>query len=180
MQRSNEAMQRIHVPFDEPTLKQIDKEVDKSGIIRAQWLSSATGSYLRLLELTNDADSVELVPELRQTRLNNESLWKENQQFKRAEEKAREDVGQTGRKISALEGQIASTTKEVDTARSDMILMERDKAHFQDTIWLKDQEISFLQGAHNAAHPDRSISLARQQRKRPKGKDGGRSGSEMR
>jgi len=42
-------MQRIHAPFDEPTLAQIDREVEKSGSSRAQWLSSAIGSYLRLL-----------------------------------------------------------------------------------------------------------------------------------
>ena len=54
-------MQRIHAPFDEPTLEQIDKEVEKSGSSRAQWLSSAIGSYLRLLELTKGADPVELV-----------------------------------------------------------------------------------------------------------------------
>jgi hypothetical protein len=44
-------MQRIHAPFDESTLAQIDKEVEKSGSIRAQWLSSAIGAYLRLLVL---------------------------------------------------------------------------------------------------------------------------------
>jgi hypothetical protein len=32
---------------------------------------------------------------LAQLRINNESLWKENQQLKRAEEKAREDAAQT-------------------------------------------------------------------------------------
>jgi chromosome segregation ATPase len=138
-------MQRIHAPFDEPTLEQIDKEVEKSGSSRAQWLSSTISAYLRLLELTKGADPVELISELRQLRLNNESLWKENQLLKRAEEKAREDVTQTGRKLSALGDQIASTTKELETARSELILMERDKAHFQDTIKLKDQEISFLQ-----------------------------------
>jgi chromosome segregation ATPase len=138
-------MQRIHAPFDEPTLEQIDKEVERSGSSRAQWLSSAIGSYLRLLELTKGADPVELVTELRQTRLNNESLWKENQQLKRAEEKAREDVAQTGRKLSALEDHNATTIKELETTRSDMILLERDKTHFQDTIKLKDQEIAFLQ-----------------------------------
>ena len=142
-------MQRIHAPFDEPTLEQIDKEVEKSGSSRAQWLSSAIGSYLRLLELTKGADPVELVTELRQTKLNNESLWKENQQLKRTEEKALEDVAQTGRKLSALVDHNATTIKELETARSDMILLERDKAHFQDTIKLKDQEISFLQ-AHIA------------------------------
>ena len=51
--------------------------------------------------------------------------------------------------VSALEDHNAATIKELETARSDMILMERDKAHFQDTIKLKDQEIAFLQ-AHIA------------------------------
>lgn len=58
-------------------------------------------------------------------------------------------MAQTGRKLSALEGHNATIIKELETGRSDMILLERDKAHFQDTIKLKDQEISFLQ-AHIA------------------------------
>ena len=100
---------------------------------------------MRLLELTNGADPAELVSELRQTKLNNESQWKEGQRLKKAEETAREDAAQVRRKLSALEEQIASNLNELQTARSDMILMERDKTHYQDTIKLKDQEISFLQ-----------------------------------
>ena len=34
-------MQRIHAPFDEPTLAQIDREVKRKRTIRAQWLTSA-------------------------------------------------------------------------------------------------------------------------------------------
>jgi chromosome segregation ATPase len=142
-------MQRIHAPFDEPTLAQIDREVEKSGSSRAQWLSSAIGAYLRLLELSKGADPSEMAQELAQLRINNESLWRENQQLKRAEEKAREDAAQTRRKLSALEEQIASTLAELEKARSDMSLLEHDKAHFQDTIKQKDQEIAFLQ-AHIA------------------------------
>lgn len=70
-------MQRIHAPFDEPTLAQIDEEVKKKGISRAQWLSSAIGSYLRLLELTKGADPVELAQELAQLKINNVKLQKD-------------------------------------------------------------------------------------------------------
>lgn len=142
-------MQRIHAPFDEPTLEQIDREVEKSGTSRAQWLSSTIGSYLRLLELTKGSDPAELVSELRQTKLNNESLWKENQRLKKSDETAREDVAQVRRKLNSSEEQIASTLNELEKARSAMILLEHDKAHYEDTIKLKDQEITFLQ-AHIA------------------------------
>ena len=184
-------MQRIHAPFDEPTLAQIDREVAKKGISRAQWLSSAIGSYLRLLELSKGADPAEMAqdvaqlrstidslqndynglqkeiqqlrvseekaredaahmaPELAQLRNNNESLWKENQKLKKSEESAREDMVQSRRKLDSLEEQIASTLAEMEKARIDMSLLERDKAHYQDTIKQKDQEISFLQ-AHIA------------------------------
>jgi hypothetical protein len=60
------AMQRFHAPFDEPTLAQIDRKVEEKGISRAQWLSSAVGSYLRLLELTKGADPAEMAQELAQ------------------------------------------------------------------------------------------------------------------
>ncbi len=142
-------MQRIHAPFDEPTLEQIDREVKKSGVSRAQWLSSAIGSYLRLLELTKGADPSEMILEQAQLRTTNESMWKENQQLKRSEEKAREGVAQAERTIRENEDQIAATNIELEKARSDMILMEHDKAHYQDTINQKDQQIAFLQ-AHIA------------------------------
>jgi chromosome segregation ATPase len=147
--RLGEAMQRIHAPFDEPTLEQIDREVKKSDVSRAQWLSFAIGSYLRLLELTKGADPAEMIQEMAQLRTTHESLWKENQQLKRSEEKAREDVAQCGRKLREIEDQIASTNTELEKVRSDMILMEHDKAHYQDSINQKDQMIAFLQ-AHVA------------------------------
>ena len=179
-------MQRIHAPFDEPTLAQIDKEVEKSGTSRAQWLSSSIGAYLRLLELSkgadpaqmaqnmaqlrianeslqNDFDSLQeelqslklsekkaredvaqMTPEMAQLRSTHESLWRENQKLKKAEDSAREDASQARRKLGALEDQIASTTAELEKARTDMILLQHDQAHFQDTIKQKDQEIAFL------------------------------------
>lgn len=142
-------MQRIHAPFDEPTLEQIDRDVKKSGVSRAQWLSSAIGSYLRLLELTKGSDPAEMIQEMTQIRTTNESMWKANQQLKRAEEKAREGLAQSERKLGALEEQIAAIHGEIEKARSDMILMEHDKAHFQDSIKQKDEMIGFLQ-AHIA------------------------------
>jgi len=147
--RQGGAMQRIHAPFDEPTLEQIDREVKKSEVSRAQWLSSAIGSYLRLLELTKGSDPAEMIQEMAQLRTTNESMWKENQQLKRSEEKAREDVAQFGRKLRELEDQIAATNTELEKARSDMILMEHDQAHYQDSFKQKDEMIAFLQ-AHIA------------------------------
>jgi hypothetical protein len=61
-------MPRIHAPFDEPTLEQIDLEVKKRGVIRTQWLSSAICSYLRLLELTKGAGPSEMVLDRRNSR----------------------------------------------------------------------------------------------------------------
>lgn len=184
-------MQRIHAPFDEPTLAQIDQEVEKKGISRAQWLSSAIGAYLRLLELTKGADPAQMIqevaqlritieslqsdndrlkdevqrlniseesarkdaaqiaPEMAQLRSTHESLWRENQKLKKSEESAREDAVQVRRRLGALEDQIASAKEELEKSRSDMILLQHDQVHFQDTIKQKDEMISFLQ-AHIA------------------------------
>jgi chromosome segregation ATPase len=180
-------MQRIHAPFDEPTLAQIDREVEKKGVSRAQWLSSAIGSYLRLLELTKGADPAQMIqeaaqmritidslqsennnlkeevqrleskckdaaqiaPELTQLRTNNESLWRDNQKLKKSEESAREEAEQARRKLGAIEAQITANTLETEKARADMILLEHDKAHYQDTINQKNQQIAFLE-AHIA------------------------------
>jgi chromosome segregation ATPase len=147
--RQGGTMQRIHAPFDEPTLAQIDREVEKSGTSRAQWLSSAIGAYLRLLELSKGADPSEMILEQAQLRTTNESQWRENQKLKKAEEQAREEAAQTKRSLDALKDQIASTLEELEKARSAMILMEHDKTHYEDTIRQKDLEIAFLQ-AHIA------------------------------
>jgi chromosome segregation ATPase len=138
-------MQRIHAPFDEPTLAQIDQEVEKRGISRAQWLTSAVGAYLRLLALNNGADPAEMAQELAQLRSTNESQWRESQRLRKAEEKAREELEQTRRNLSRLEDQNAKALIDLEKARADMSLLERDLAHYQDTIKLKDQEIAFLQ-----------------------------------
>ena len=129
-------MQRIHAPFDEPTLELIDREVKKKHSSRAQWLSSAIGAYLRLLELTKDADPAQMIQEAAQMRITingleeeNNSLKEENQQLKTASTDA---------------AQIAP-----EVAQLNMILLEHDKAHFQDTINQKNQQIAFLE-AHIA------------------------------
>jgi len=114
-------MQRNQGPSDEPTLVQIDPDTEKHDISGTQWMSSAIIAYLRLVELKKSAEPAERIPELEQLRSTNESLWRENQQLKRAEEKA----------------------------RSDMSLLQCDLTHYQDTISQKDQEIAFLQ-AHIA------------------------------
>ena len=159
-------------------MAQIDREVEKSGGSRAQWLSSAIGAYLRLLELAKGADPSEMIRELAQLRTSNESLWKENQQLKRVEERAREEVAQTKCTQGALEEQIASTLAELEKARSDTILLHHDQAHFQDTIKQKDEMIGILQ-AHCKAHPKASANWPyHQARKRQRKKAVDDSGNE--
>jgi chromosome segregation ATPase len=184
-------MQRIHAPFDEPTLAQIDQEVERKRISRAQWLTSAIGAHLRLLELTKGADpeqmiqevaqlritieslrsdndslkkevqrlniseesarkdSAQTAPEMAQLKSTHESLWRENQKLKKSEESAREGEAQVRRKLGALEEQIAATHGELEKACTDMILLQHDQAHYQDSIRQKDEMIAFLQ-AHIA------------------------------
>ena len=126
-------------------MAQIDREVQEKGVSRAQWLAAAAGAYLRLHELNNGADPAEMAQELAQLRSTNEGQWREIQQLKRAEEKAREEAAQSRRKLSQLEDQYAKGLIELEKVHTDMSLLGRDLAHYQDTINLKDQEIAFLQ-----------------------------------
>jgi chromosome segregation ATPase len=90
-----------------------------------------------------------MAQELAQLRSTNESQWREAQRLKKSEEAAREELEQTRRNLSRLEDQNAKALIELEKARTDMSLLGRDLAHYQDTIKLKDQEIAFLQ-AHIA------------------------------
>ena len=112
-------MQRIHAPFDEPTLAQIDQEVERSGISRAQWLSSAIGAYLRLLELSKGADPAQMAQELAQLRITNnnlqddlDSLREEIQLLKGSEEKARVEAAQMAQELAQLRTTNESQWKE--------------------------------------------------------------------
>ena len=145
-------MQRVHVPFDEPTLARIDQEVEKSGISRAQWLSSAVAQYLAHLGSPDGPDPAKLAQELAQQKIDYEKLWRESQQLKRdlaaakkSEETARSDMGQTMGQLVPLKEQYAVAIKELETIRSDMGLLNRDLAHAMDTIKSRDQQISFYE-----------------------------------
>ena len=110
-------MLRIHAPFDESTLAQIDEDVKKKGISRAQWLNSAAVTYLRLLELSNGSDPDKMIHDLAQLRSSN------------------------GNPFAELE----SMRTELGSMSSNMSLLERDLAHYKDTINQKDRQISFLE-----------------------------------
>ena len=112
-------MQRIHAPFDEPTLAQIDQEVERSGISRAQWLSSAIGAYLRLLELSKGADPAQMAQDVAQLRITNKSLQddldslrEEIQHIKVSEEKARGEAAQMIQELAQLRTTNESQWKE--------------------------------------------------------------------
>ena len=128
-------MQRIHAPFDEPTLAQIDLEVQKKGISRAQWLCAAASAYLRLGELSNGANPEDLILEMAQMRRTN------------------------GKPLEELE----KMRTELESIRSNMSPLERDIAHYKETLSLKDHQISFLE-AH-VSQLTQSIQLALPQMK---------------
>jgi chromosome segregation ATPase len=145
-------MQRVHVPFDGPTMAKIDQEVKKSGVSRAQWLSSAVAQYLAHRDALDGPDLGSMAHDLAQQKNEYEKLWKENQQLKRdiaaakkLEETARNDMGQLMGQLGPLKEQLAAATVELETSRSDMGLLKKDLAHAMDTIRSRDQQISFYE-----------------------------------
>jgi chromosome segregation ATPase len=146
-------MQRVHVPFDGPTMALIDLEVEKSGMSRAQWLSSAVAQYLAHRDALDGPDLANMAHDLTQQKIEYEKLWKENQQLKRdiatskkAEETSRTDMGQLMGQLGPLKDQLALATSELETIRIDMGLQKKDLAHAMDTIRSRDQQISFYEG----------------------------------
>ena len=142
-------MDRVHVPFDGPTLARIDREREKTNTSRAQWLSSAVVQYLAQLDQLKGQDPANLAQELAQQKITYEKLWRENQQLERAEKAARGEVDKVRREIGPLKDQNAAITAELEKARIDMALLKRDMDHARDTIGSRDKEIAFLE-AHIA------------------------------
>jgi chromosome segregation ATPase len=145
-------MQRVHVPFDGPTMAQIDLEVEKSGVSRAQWLSSAVAQYLAHRDAIDGPDLANLAHDLAQQKTEYEKLWRESQQLKRdiatakkSEETARTDMGQLTGQLGPLKDQLAAATTELETSCIDMGLLKKDLAHAMDTIRSRDQQIAFYE-----------------------------------
>jgi hypothetical protein len=67
-------MDRVHVPFDGPTLARIDSEREKTNTSRAQWLSSAVVQYLAQLDQFQGQDPASLAHELAQQKIAYEKL----------------------------------------------------------------------------------------------------------
>lgn len=142
-------MDRVHVPFDGPTLDQIDHERAKTDTSRAQWLSSAVVQYLAQLDQLQGQDPANLAQELTQQKIAFEKLWKENQQLERAEKAARLDVDQARGEIGPLKDQLAAAKAELETTSGELVLLKRDLDHARDTIGSRDKQIAFLE-AHIA------------------------------
>ena len=83
---------------------------------------------MRLIELFNGTDPAQMAQELAQSRSTIERLQSD---------------------YDILQEVVQPLKVSEEKARTDMILLQHDQAHYQDTIKLKDQEIAFLQ-AHIA------------------------------
>ena len=142
-------MDRVHVPFDGPTLAHIDREREKTNTSRAQWLSTAVVQYLAQLDQLMGQDPANLVQELAQQKIKYEKLWRESQQLERAEKTARTDVDQAKRELGPLKDQYAAVVTELETVRNDVVLIKKDLDHARDTIASRDKQIAFLE-AHIA------------------------------
>lgn len=140
---------RIHAPFDAPTLAQIDSLAQEKDISRSQWLVDAVSAYLRLLESNHGSNPENMAQEMTQLKLTNEKMWKESQAAKKAEERASGELAQATKRIASLEDQVAAKSGELEKVRSDTAILQNNLTHYQDTIKLKDQQISFLE-AHVA------------------------------
>jgi chromosome segregation ATPase len=146
-------MQRIHAPFDEPTLAQIDQEVEKKGISRAQWLSSAIGAYLRLLELTKGADPVEMAQELAQLRITTDSLQsdydslkEEVEHLRASEEKAREDAAQLAPEMAQLKSTHEGLWRENQRLKKSEESAREEEAQARRKLDALEEQIATTQG----------------------------------
>ena len=139
-------MQRIYAPVDDPTLDQIDRDVREKDISRAQWVSTAIDTYLQLAGSNGGEDPSKLHQEMMQLRTDNERLWKETQNLKKAEKDARSDADQLRSKISIIQEQMHQAQLELESTRSNAAILQNDLEHYKDTINQGEQQITFLQG----------------------------------
>jgi uncharacterized protein (DUF3084 family) len=136
-------MTRICTPIDDTTLTQIDTEVKKNDISRAQWVKKAIDTYLT----HDDTELTQLSTELEQTkhdltqaRSEREQSWREATQLRHEKTQLNTEQEQTRHKLVSLEASVADLARHKEE-------LERLKVTHEKTLeamTLKDDEIDFL------------------------------------
>lgn len=136
-------MTRICTPIDDTTLTQIDTEVKKNGISRAQWVKKAIDTYLTQGDTTSTQPSAELEQtkhDLTQAKSDREQSWHETTQLRHEKTQLNTELTQARHKLVSLEASVADITRH----KEELELLKVTHAKTLEAMTLKDNEIDFL------------------------------------
>ena len=136
-------MTRICAPIDDTTLTQIDTEVKKNSISRAQWVKKAIDTYLtqddtKLTQLTTELEQTK--HDLTQAKTDREQSWHETTQLRHEKTQLNTELTQARHKLVLLEASVVDLTRH----KEDHELLKVTHAKTLEAMNLKDNEIDFL------------------------------------
>jgi chromosome segregation ATPase len=173
-------MQRVYAVVREEIVHLVDDRAKVMGVTRSLWICKAIESYLHLQdddkitsgdnkiphEVTTlnvkldesiaEADHLRgdlLVKEadLAKLKTDAELKWRETTQLRAEITQARRELESARNKVEQLQTEMDKKRDETEQARGKVDALQRDLTHYQDTVKLKDQHISFLESTVHQA-----------------------------
>jgi chromosome segregation ATPase len=166
-------MQRVYAVVREEIVHLVDDRAKVMGVTRSLWIGKAIESYLHLQgddkithEVTTrkakldesiaEADHLRgdlLVKEgdLAKLKTDAELKWRETTQQRAEITQARRELESARNKAEQLQTELDKKRDETEQARDKVDAFQKDLTHYQDTVKLKDQHISFLESTVHQA-----------------------------
>jgi len=166
-------MQRVYAVVKEEIVHLIDDRAKVTGITRSQWICKAIESFLhgpgddritqevttltaKLEESISKADYLKgelrvKEGELAQLKNDAELKWRETNQLRSEVTQTKRELESVRSKADQLQAELDKKRTEEEQSRIETEALKRDQAHFQDTIKLRDQHISFLEATVHQA-----------------------------
>jgi len=173
-------MQRVYAVVKEEIVHLVDDRAKVMGVTRSLWISKAIESYLHLQDddkITSGDDKITqevttlkakldesiteadhlrddlLVKEGDLTKLKTDAelKWRETTQLRAEITQARRELESARNKVEQLQTEMDKKRDETEQARGKVDALQRDLTHYQDTVKLKDQHISFLESTVHQA-----------------------------
>lgn len=133
---------RIYAEPDDLTLSELDQAAIKKGITKKQILLEAIDLYLH----QDRSDLDQAIKARDQARSELDQRWKEANQIKTELNQLKREIEALRSERDQLRSEMEIARSEKDQASAEAISLNRDLAHYKDTIRLKDDEIAFLRG----------------------------------
>ena len=133
---------RIYAEVDDLTSSEVDRAAIEKGITKKQLVLEAIDLYLH----QDRSELDQAIKDRDQARSELDQRWREANQIKSELNQLKRDLEAARSREDQLRSEADKARSEKDQVSGELAALRHDLEHYQDTLRLKDDEISFLRG----------------------------------